>query len=592
MVTRFFTKWLFHGLALASLFFSWPYAILNTGMISWPSAVLNTGMISWPSVIPNMEIQLSTLSSACRPTSPPALPGASVITAAQKLLPDWIRWERKQIRFDLNQDGRYDLLTLQDGQVRVCDGEELLYETPYYWLIADAFVSDLDGDGSQEMLFLAWRMDSFGYATPFWMKRDPLALTEHLFVLHWKDGEVRQKWMSSDFGSTTSAMWLDKQGRVRMKEISGTETTWAWDYFGFALVEEKQAPSPDASGNTSSPDISGEPASPYGSLTFLAVGDNLMHESIYAPAYVPEKHLFDFSPVYENVSGKIASYDIAVVNQETILVHDPAHRSGYPEFATPESVGDALADAGFDIVLAATNHVNDMGPKAIADTLAFWKNHPDIHLLGLHESKEDAQQIDLYEKNGVRLALFNYTYGLNGHALPAGENWRVDLLTEEDRLLADLQKAKAWADLSLCFLHMGEEYGNGPSEEDWALWERLIDAGADVIICAHPHVVWPVSGFVTKKGNRGLIFESLGNFTANMSEWRTTLGGAASLTLRADGVVSYDLLPLICHFGNRKTTVYFLSDYTEDLAAAHSLSQRGTPATLHDLWKLWKEETN
>ncbi len=109
-------------------------------------------------------------------------------------------------------------------------------------------------------------------------------------------------------------------------------------------------------------------------------------------------------------------------------MHDPAHRSGYPEFATPESVGDALIDAGFDIVLAATNHVNDKGQKAIADTLAFWQEHPEICLLGLHASEEEASQIPIIERNGVRLALFNYTYGLNGHALPADKKWQVDLL--------------------------------------------------------------------------------------------------------------------------------------------------------------------
>ena len=543
----------------------------------------------------------------------PLIPGLSALTRARHLLPEWITWENRQIRFDLNRDSRYDLLTLKNGQVRVYSEENVLYETPDGWLIADAHVTDLDGDGSQEMLFLTWKADSFGSSMPFWMKRDRIKLTEHLFVLEWTETGVRQKWMSSSLGEQIFRMWIDKNGYVRLEETDGSNTTWAWDYFGFALVEEilpaaAKGKSEEATASIQEGSSVVEPLlskdetmsfTPYSSgsthtpdtLTLLAVGDNLMHQSIYEGAYVPARGVFDFTPLYENVKARISSNDLAVVNQETILVHDPAHRSGYPEFATPESVGDALIDAGFDIVLAATNHVNDRGQKAIADTLAFWEKHPEICLLGLHASEEEASQIPIIERNGVRLALFNYTYGLNGHALPSDKTWQVDLLSNEEKLLLDLQAAEASSDLSVCFFHMGEEYALAPSEEDFALWERCTDAGADVIICSHPHVVWPVMSLVTLAGNKSIVCESLGNFAANMDKWRTSLGAAAGFTLCKDGVISCHLSPLICHFANRKTTVYFLEDYTEELALKHALSVQGDPASLEDLWQLWEEET-
>ena len=76
-----------------------------------------------------------------------------------------------------------------------------------------------------------------------------------------------------------------------------------------------------------------------------------------------------------------------------------------------------------------------------------------------------------------------------------------------------------------------------------------------------------------------------------MDKWKTSLGAAAGFTLCKDGVISCHLSPLICHFANRKTTVYFLEDYTEELALKHALSVQGDPASLEDLWQLWEAET-
>ena len=142
---------------------------------------------------------------------------------------------------------------------------------------------------------------------------------------------------------------------------------WVWDRWGLVLVED--------------PDVH--------RVSLFAAGDNIAHISVVEQAYDSENGTFDFSSIYSEVRENISSYDIAVVNQETVLIDDPSLRSGYPLFATPNDMGDALVYAGFDVILGATNHSYDMGRKGIENTMEFWKEkYPQIILLGMTEYKD------------------------------------------------------------------------------------------------------------------------------------------------------------------------------------------------------------
>ena len=335
-------------------------------------------------------------------------------------------------------------------------------------------------------------------------------------------------------------------------------------------------------------------------LTLLAVGDNLAHVRVYEDAWQPDRGVYDFRSIYDPVRDFISSYDLAVVNQESIFVHDPALRSTFPAFGTPESMGDALADAGFDVVLSATNHSMDKGMTGILDTLNFWKTqHPEVRLLGLKDSPEAYEAIDYVEKNGIRLAMFNYTYGLNGYALPAGQGFRIPLLSARDKFLRDVRIAEGTADFTVCFLHIGEEYHFTPTAFQQEYVHALTDAGADLIICAHPHVLEPCGMVRTAGGNEALVYWSLGNFLSNQTRRETMLGGAASVTIRKtveNGVpvtraADYSLIPTVCHFTGLLDRVYLLSDYNDDLASRHYISLTESPVTMAWLRELFRRIT-
>ena len=323
-----------------------------------------------------------------------------------------------------------------------------------------------------------------------------------------------------------------------------------------------------------------EPKPEVSRVTLMALGDNLIHNTVYWSAELPDGG-YDFTPFYAAIAPVVQQYDIACINQETILVGDPALYANYPNFGSPTQVADALAETGFCVVTGATNHCFDKGETGILDTCRYWREHyPDITTLGIHDSEEDAKTLRVIEKNGIRIALLNYTYGLNGGA--PGKTWMVDRFVTFDAVKDDLTRAKEASDFVIVFAHWGEEDTFRPNdyEKNWA--QVLADGGADLIIGGHPHVVQPARVIMAADGREVPVFYSLGNFLSHQTEAKNMLGGMASVTICKDGtgayVEHYELLPTVNLITKNPDTGWYnyspmlLSDYTLDLAASHHIA--------------------
>ena len=107
--------------------------------------------------------------------------------------------------------------------------------------------------------------------------------------------------------------------------------------------------------------------------------------------------------------------------------------------------------------------------------------------------------------------------------------------------------------------------------------EDVIDAGADVVICAHPHVIEPYGTVQTDNGNTGVVFYSCGNFVSGQDEIDRLLGGMATVNFKKTTVgedsevevTGYDFIPVVTHYTRSEENVYLLEDYTETLADEH-----------------------
>lgn len=482
-------------------------------------------------------------------------------------------WQTCELPADFDGDGVQESLVAvgEAHDVRVSVAGVDVYASPDEWRVFDAHVCDLDGDGADELVFFVWKQGSYGPYRPFWESGADDAWSQHVFVYGVRAGKMAPIWMSSALGSYVAREWMEPDGTLVLEAPDGGLTFWRWGSWGFELVDETRAER----------------------TSLLFAGDVIAHQGMYEAAYDRAARAFDFSSVFAQVRDYISSFDNAVVCQETVLVRDAAKRSGYPEFATPATIADALVDAGFDVVASATNHVNDRGSGAIRETLDYWaQEHPRVGIAGLHDDASDAAAPVIVESGDFRLAYFNLTYGLNGHALPEDENYLVDTLEDKDAMLQEIVAVQGEVDLTVVILHMGEEYSSTPTQEQRQMVEEVIDAGADVVVCSHAHVVAPYGVLTTEAGATGLVYWGLGNLVASQGDIACQVGGIATIELEKvpDSesmsevrIVSFELEPCVCHVGkDGAAQVYLLEDYTDELAAQHVLSSEGRPLCADD----------
>ena len=314
-------------------------------------------------------------------------------------------------------------------------------------------------------------------------------------------------------------------------------------------------------------------------LSLLAVGDNLIHIQVIKSG-INEDGSYNYDHLYENIREDIMAADVAVINQETILGGDDFKYSGYPNFNSPFEVGEAVVNAGFDVVLHATNHTLDMGLKGVLNTFDFWKRYPEIKVLGINETEEQQDTIPIIEKNDIKLAMLNYTYGLNGHPIPNDTPYIVNKLIRS-KMTSDIKKAKELADFVIVFPHWGNEYVYEPVQDQKNLVDFYYDLGVDLVIGTHPHVIEPVEWIKKNDDHSMLVYYSLGNFLSYQKEAPRMLGGIANITILKNNdnntyIGEANITPIVTHYENGPKDynydIYKLTEYSEDLANIHGVS--------------------
>ena len=225
-------------------------------------------------------------------------------------------------------------------------------------------------------------------------------------------------------------------------------------------------------------------------------------------------------------------------------------------------------------------------------------------MVGLNENEEEYNTIPIFKCKGIKFAILNHTYGLNGFKLPEDKGYLVNLLDDAhwDKVKSDIEKAEQIADFTIVLPHWGQEYVQPdpiPEQEKWA--KMMVEAGADLIIGTHPHVVEKIQWIKFDNGNSALCYYSLGNYTSGQENWKTLLGGMAKLTIRKDekGIrilkKKAGVVPTVNHYvwGKsqgviRQQYTYRLSEYSQDMLQGHSI-QWSNPVTYTDLTKLSQE---
>ncbi len=311
-------------------------------------------------------------------------------------------------------------------------------------------------------------------------------------------------------------------------------------------------------------------------ITLMAVGDDLVHDSIIDSGKRSDG-TYNYDHLFTNILEDIKKADVSVINQETVLGGKELRYSGYPRFNSPQEIGDAIVKAGFNVVLHATNHAMDKGEKGMQNSIDYWKKHKGVTVVGVNETEKESNDVKVIEVKGIKLALLNYTYSLNGLPLPSNRPYMVNMLDEE-KIRKDVALAKEKADFVIVFPHWGTEYSYDVSSAQKRWTKIFLETGVDLVIGAHPHVIEPIEWLEGEDGHKMLIYYSLGNYVSGQDEYPRMLGGMANITIECkNGEKPYisdaSITPIVTQFGSdyENLQVLRLSDYTDQLASVHRI---------------------
>ena len=226
------------------------------------------------------------------------------------------------------------------------------------------------------------------------------------------------------------------------------------------------------------------------SFDLFMVGDALIHSAIYEDAQIADGS-YDFKPMLKYIKPISSQYDLAYYNQETILGGADLGYSNYPLFNSPDEVGDAFVDAGFNLVSLATNHTMDKGERGVLHSVNYWSKQTNVVWDGQRESAEEREKIRVYECNGIKYAFFSYTTWTNGLETPDGKEY-LNNVYSPDKAKNDIEKVKDKVDIVIVAMHWGTEYSMGVSSEQQQIANYLSSLGVQLIIGTHPHVVEPI----------------------------------------------------------------------------------------------------
>lgn len=259
------------------------------------------------------------------------------------------------------------------------------------------------------------------------------------------------------------------------------------------------------------------------------VGDALIHWGVYNDAHQGDGS-YDFKPMLQYMKPIVSKYDIAYYNQETVLGGTEIGLSSYPRFNSPQEVGDAFLDAGFNMVSLATNHTMDRGEDGVLRSVGYWRNHPDVAASGQWSSYEDRAEnvAKIYEKNNIKYAFLSYTVWNNGLTTPYGKDY-LNSEYSDDQARADIEAIRDKVDFVIVAMHWGTEYSWSTDWQQEEIANFLSGLGVDLIIGAHPHVVQTVSYI---NDGKTFVVWSLGNFLSDQLDVDNYTGLAMEVTLR------------------------------------------------------------
>lgn len=308
----------------------------------------------------------------------------------------------------------------------------------------------------------------------------------------------------------------------------------------------------------------------------IGTGDVIMNSAVIESGRT-ETGTYDFSHLFSHLKDEIKSFDVRMVSQETALAGSKFGFGYQNPLNAPQELGRSEIEAGFNVILRATDHTLDTGFEGLHNELSWWHSEfPNIPVLGVSEPDTNANphlsdyvdNVYIFQKEGCTVAILNHSWGIEGE-----EQGAVSPL-DEDRIKKDVQKARdAGVDLIVACPHWGEENNAEVHEEEREFTRVYAEQGVDVIIGTHPRVLQSAEVVENSQGHKTVCFYSLGCLISSL-DGDSLIGGMAEVNVQRDSegkckVTSAKLKPTVTHRSSgEEYTTYMLKDYTDELASS------------------------
>ena len=253
---------------------------------------------------------------------------------------------------------------------------------------------------------------------------------------------------------------------------------------------------------------------------------------------------FDYP--FQYVTSLFQQDDLTLVNLETpVTKRGTSAKDKQFVFKSPPEALHAMKQAGVDVVNLANNHTLDQGPVGLLDTLDYLKT-VELGAVGAGENADQAYRPYYVDRKGIRIAVFGFSRVLpSGDWIAGPSKLGIAGVYDPTRAYAAIQSARSQADLIIVVAHWGTERVQQQNDTQTSLAHGFIDAGADLIVGGHPHVL---QGLEQYKGK--WIAYSTGNFiftkSTNAKTWETAVFEARCTK---QSVCSMKLIPYDAELG-------------------------------------------
>jgi poly-gamma-glutamate capsule biosynthesis protein CapA/YwtB (metallophosphatase superfamily) len=282
--------------------------------------------------------------------------------------------------------------------------------------------------------------------------------------------------------------------------------------------------------------------------------------------------------LYEDVRELISDADIAVGTLNAALSDYPPQLGCIRTFVLVGSSvnADAMANAGFDLMNMSTNHIKNCGlsscgDRAFLDTLENLER-VGIQKVGAGKNIDEAMAPVVIEKNGIRFG-FVALGEIESRAFASQEVPGIAPLPQEfdeaaENLRTAIQAAREVSDVVIAMPHWGSDYSSTPNYRQLSFDRVAVEAGADLVIGTHPHVI---------QGMREIegipVFYSLGSFVFDQ-DWslETQQGIVVVVTFREQRLLDYAVIPVHID-GDGHVQVAEAGEFEEILGRFEGLSE-------------------